>query len=81
MEDAVNAGEEWLERCGRKVEFDEAEIRIFPHPFEVGLLRRTRVVIREGVDPDDLVSAPQKRLGEVRADEARAACDEIAAHG
>ncbi len=81
MEDAVDACEEWVERLGREVELDEAELRIFPCVFEVGLLRRTRVVIREGVDADDLVPLPQKRFGEARADEARAACDEIAAHG
>jgi hypothetical protein len=72
VEDAVDAAQ--VERVAREVE---------PEDLEAGgvvLLHGRVVVVVERVDPDDVVTALDERVREVRADEARGAGDEVALH-
>ena len=69
MEDTVPARE--VELVVREVEPPHVEAARVP------LLQRGVVVVGERVDPDHLVPRGQQRLGEMRADEARSACDDV----
>ena len=69
VEDAVEAGE--VELVAGEVEAAHVE------PAGVPLLQRGVVVVGERVDPDDLVPGRLERLGEVRADEAGGAGDDV----
>ena len=53
---------------------------MLPGVREVRLLPLAGVVVGEGVHSDDLVASPKEAIDQVRADEARATRDEVAAH-
>src|SRR5439155_21497254 len=69
VEDAVVAGE--VELIPGEVEPEDVE------PARVLLLQSRVVVVGEAVDPDDAVAVLGQRRREVRADEARRACDRV----
>jgi hypothetical protein len=73
MEHAVEAAE--VELVVREVEAANVEVR------RVLLFQRRVVVVREAVDPDDVVAVREQALGEVRADEARGSGDEVSQRG
>jgi hypothetical protein len=79
VEDAVAAGDERGQVRGVEVLLDEREARLLAQAGEVGLLVGARVVVRERVEPQDAVTALEQRLAQVRADEARGACNEVGA--
>jgi hypothetical protein len=81
MEDAVHLGDERGEGALCQVELDEREAGLLLRLLDVRLLDASRVVVREGVDADHVVAPPEERLGEVRAEKAGAARDEVSAHG
>ena len=69
MEDAVEAGE--VERIAREVDTLEDETA------RILLLEGRVVVVRETVEPDDVVAARGQRVREMRADEARGSGHEV----
>ena len=71
MEDAVGAGEDGSSGAVGEIELEHVERRRVP------LLARAVVVVGVRVDGDDLVPGREQRLGQVRADEARGACDDV----
>ena len=73
MEDAVDAVE--VEHLVGEVELPDVE------PPRVLLLLRAVIGAREAVDADDVVARLDERAGELRADEARRAGDEIPHRG
>ncbi len=70
MEDAVEAFD--VDRVARQVEAEDLL------PPRVLLLQRDVVVVGEAVESDDVVTLGAQRLGEVGADEAGSAGDEVA---
>ena len=81
MEHAVDALEQRLQGRLRDVALDEPEGAVAGALLEVALLAGPRVVVGEGVDADDRAAANVERLDQMRADEARAARDEVRAAG
>jgi hypothetical protein len=79
VEDAVAAGDERGQVGGVEVLLDQREARVLAQAGEVRLLVGAGVVVREGVEPQDAVTALEQRLAQVRADEARGARDEVGA--
>ena len=71
MEDAVRSPDQLAQRILDEVGSDDVE------PDGVLLLQLGVVVVREGVDADDLVALRHERLGEVRADETRRSCHDV----
>src|SRR4029453_18062079 len=53
---------------------DEPKSRTADKPGEISLLHRSRVIVREAIDRDDVGAVRQQTFAQVRADEARASC-------
>jgi hypothetical protein len=81
VEDAVDGLDE-LEKSGLgEIGLDELEARPPAGLAQVRVLERSRIVVGEGVDAENLIPSLEKGFGEVRADEPGAARDEEPADG
>jgi len=81
VEDSVDPLDELEQRVLRQVCLEELEGRTCPSLSEIRVLERTRIVVREGIDAEDLVASLEERFDEVRADEPGAARYEVPADG
>ena len=64
MEDPVDVIEELWEFVPGQVDLDKGKPQA-ERTLEVGLLHVARVVVSEGVDADNFISAGEQRVGEV----------------
>ena len=80
MEDGVGLVDEILELAAGEVDGDELEALPVAGAAQVGELVGATVVVVEAVNAEDGVAVGEQRLGELRADEAGAAGDEVASH-